>query len=117
MKEEIKKILKMVEEGKLKSEEAERLIEAILDTEKKTYSGKFLKIKIEDKEEGDRVNINIPMALVKMATKFIPKDKKEYLKEKDIDIDEILSSIKEATEGEIINIEDKDGSCVKIWIE
>lgn len=117
MKEEIKKILKMVESGKLKAEEAEKLIEAILDTEKKTCSGKFLKIKIED-NEGEKVNINIPIALVKMATKFIPKDKKEYLKEKDIDIDEILSSIKEATEGEIINIEDKkDGSYVKIWIE
>lgn len=51
MKEEIKKILKMVEEGKLKSEEAERLIEAILHTEEKSYSGKFLKIKIEDNKE------------------------------------------------------------------
>lgn len=116
MKEEIKKILKMVEDGKLKSEEAEKLIEAILEADKKTYSGKFLKIKIED-NEGDKVNISIPMALIKMATKFIPKEKKEYLKEKDIDIDEILSSIKEATEGEIMNIEDKDGSYVKIWIE
>lgn len=57
------------------------------------------------------------MALIKMATKFIPKEKKEYLKEKEIDIDEILSTIKEAMEGEIIDIKDKDGSCVKIWIE
>ncbi|MEN3045024.1 MAG: hypothetical protein ABDH37_07425 [Candidatus Hydrothermales bacterium] len=116
MKEEIKRILKMVEEGRLKAEEAERLLEAILDIQKKTPSGKFLKIKIED-ERGDKVNMSIPMGLIKMATKFIPKDKKEHLKEKDIDIEEILSTIKESAEGEIINIKDKDGSCIKIWIE
>lgn len=116
MKEEIKRILKMVEEGKLKSEEGARLIEAIFDTDKKAGSGKFLKIKIEN-NEGDKLNISIPIALIKMATKFIPKDKKDYLKEKDIDIDEILSSIKEVAEGEVINIKDKDGSYVKIWIE
>ncbi len=116
MKDEIKKILKMVEDGKLKAEEAERLIEAILDTSGKSYSGKFLKIKIED-SEGEKVNMNIPIGLIKVATKFIPKDKKEHLKEKNIDIDEILSAIQEESEGEIINIEDKNGSYIKIWIE
>lgn len=116
MKDEIKKILKMVEEGKLKAEEAEKLISAILEPEKKKSPGRFLKIKIED-VSGDKVNVVLPIGLVKLATKFIPKDKKELLEEKDIDLDEILSAIKEGTQGEIVDIEDADGSVIKIWIE
>ncbi|MEN3046403.1 MAG: hypothetical protein ABDH49_05425 [Candidatus Hydrothermales bacterium] len=116
MREEIRKILKMVETGKLKAEEAEKLIEAILDIQKKTSTARFLKIKIEDKN-GDKLNMSIPIGLIKIATKFIPKEKKEQLKEKNIDLEEIISTIKEQTEGEIINIEEKNGSFVKIWIE
>lgn len=116
MKEEIKKILKMVEEGKLKAEEAEKLLDALLEPGKKVSSRKFLKIKIED-VGGDKVNVVLPLGLVKLATRFIPKDKKELLEEKDIDLDEILSAIKEETQGEIVNIQDADGSVVKIWVE
>ena len=116
MKEEIKKILKMVEEGKISFSDAQKLIDAILETQKEKFSGKFLKIKAQDKE-GDEVNITLPVGLLKFATKFIPKEIKENLKEKNVEIDEILSMIKEAAEGEIINVQDKDGSYVKIWVE
>jgi|Deesub1362A_J573_1020465.scaffolds.fasta_scaffold00041_140 hypothetical protein len=116
MKDEIKKILKMVEEGKIKAEEAEKILLAILEPEKKISSKKFLKIKVYE-PNGDKVNITLPIGLIKFATKFIPKEKMEILKEREINIDEILSSLDEETQGEIVNVEETDGTVVKIWIE
>ncbi|MEO0271442.1 MAG: hypothetical protein ABIM58_02315 [candidate division WOR-3 bacterium] len=115
--EEIKKILKMVEEGKINADDGYRLIEAVLDDVfKKGKKVKMFKIYVKD-EEGDEVNLKIPVSLLKFGLKFIPRDKIEDLKEKDIDLEEILSSINIDSEGEILNVKTEDGDVVKIWIE
>ncbi len=116
MKEEIKKILKMVEEGKIKAEEAEKILLAILEPEKRGSSKKFLKIKVYE-PDGDKVNITLPIGLIKFATRFIPREKMEILKQREIDLDEILSTMNEETQGEIMNVEEADGTTVKIWVE
>lgn len=115
--EEIKKILKMVEEGKINADEGYRLMEAVLgDILKRGKRVKMFKIYVKD-EEGDEVNLKIPVSLIQFILKFVPKDKIEDLKGKDIDLEEILSSINIESEGEILNIKSEEGDTVKIWIE
>src|SRR5690625_3254986 len=73
MQEEIAKIITMVEEGKVSSEEAGELINALKEDEHagdkgKSYMGKKLKIRISS-EEKEKVRVNIPIRLVKWVLK------------------------------------------------
>ncbi len=79
MKEEISRILAMVQDGKINSEEATELINAMQEQEKEdaritpvnhesTYLDKALKIRISS-ENGDKVNVNLPLRLIKIGLK------------------------------------------------
>ncbi len=118
MSEEIKKVLKMVEEGRISSEEGTKLIEAIKEKqEKKSLKGKYLRIYVEDDE--DRVNIKIPLALAKWITKFIPEKKgtvKIGEREVDMPIDDVIEALIEQPD-ELVSVESEDGSKVIIRIE
>ena len=117
MKEEIMKILKMVEEGKIKAEDAYKLIDAISEVEKsQKKEGKFLKIHIED-EDGEKVKVSVPLNLVKLIDKFIPKEAKEKIEEHGFNLNDLVSFIQEGTSEPILDIENEDGEKVKIWIE
>lgn len=115
MKEEIKKILKMVEQGKITSEEGFKLIDALLPQDR-IKEKRLLKIYIKS-EDGDVVNIKVPLSLLKFGMKFVPKDKYHLLKEHNIDIDSLLSSLTEDFEGELVDIKSEEGDIVKIWVE
>ncbi|RKZ04411.1 MAG: hypothetical protein DRQ04_01035 [Candidatus Hydrothermota bacterium] len=117
MSEEIKKVLKMVEEGKLSSEEGARLISAIKEREKKEIRGKYLRISIED--GGDRLNIKIPLKLARWAAKFIPEEKGIIQingKNVSIPFEEVIESLIEDPD-ELVSIESEDGGRVIIRIE
>ena len=118
MKEEVMKILKMVEGGKIKAEEALSLLDAIFDTTK-TYKkeGKFLKIHVEE-EDGEKIKISVPLNFIKFMNKFIPKNVKEKIEEYGVDLNEIASLVQEEVPSEpLVDIESEDGERVKIWIE
>lgn len=109
MSEEKRKILEMLAEGKISVEEAEKLLAALSSSEseqKESPTGvtepskarpKYLRVFVEPDPEtgkGERVNIRIPLKLIRAGLKwasFMPKDvhKKvdEALKEKGIDTD------------------------------
>ena len=107
MSEERKKILEMLSEGKINIEEAERLLSAISDNpegasqqasrEESKKEPKYLRIMVEPGEGSvghDRVNIRVPMKLIRAGlklTSFIPKEAQgkinEALVEKGIDAD------------------------------
>jgi len=108
MNEERKKILEMVADGKISVEEAERLMSAIdadENTEPQTGSQpkrpKYLRVQVEPKsgdENGERVNIRVPINLIRAGLKwasFIPNHSQkkvgDALREKGIDVD--LSTI------------------------
>ncbi len=129
MKEEIKKILAMMEEGKLDSEEATALIQALQEkeetvakVERTDYLSKFLKIRIID--EDDKVNVNLPLRLVKavlqsglsIASK-IPESARYVEGIDKIDVDLILEAIEHEAEGQIVDIASCDGEQVSIVIE
>ena len=117
MKEEILRIMKMVEEGKITADEAMKLIEA-LGEEKEVEKGKFLKILIM--ESGDKkVSITVPLKLLNLIRKFIPESKMQAkVGNREVNIVELLDSLGDELKGELVNIEDEEsGDKVKIWVE
>jgi len=126
MKEEVKRILKMVEEKKISAEEGEKLLEALqpeevteMITAEGDHSPRFLKIR--PTEEGQtKVNINIPISLVdvglKIATKIGPQYTEELKGLKDVDFEELARAIKEGLRGKLVDIHDGDES-VEIYAE
>ncbi|HKM30429.1 MAG TPA: hypothetical protein VJZ51_06715 [Bacilli bacterium] len=138
MNEERLKVLEMLENGIINAVEAMELL-ASIDKPKESINvkkvaiakegasvnrqtGKFLKIRIDD--DGDKVNITLPIAFLKSTlgssgvTKIIDKSLKNVDNDiKDnIDMETIISCIDSDFLGEIINI-DADGSKVLISIE
>jgi hypothetical protein len=85
MNEERKKILEMLQQGKITVDEAEKLL-AALSSPEETGPGaekpacKYLRVQVEPGPESknqDRVNIRVPMRLIRAGLKwaaFIPKD-------------------------------------------
>jgi DNA-directed RNA polymerase alpha subunit len=129
MKDEISRVLTLVEEGKLDKEKAGELINVLqgknqpdLVTIKKDvpYGNKMLKIRVNSKE-GDNVNVNLPINLVKAVLKVgtniaerIPEAAK-YVK--DINIDLLIEAIENELDGQIVDIISANGDKVLVVIE
>ena len=120
-------ILKMVEEGKITVEEASKLLQSIenknqelsLVTKSTERTAKWIKIRVID-DEGTRVNVNLPIALVDVAFKIAKASDSNFdvkLGNVDVDIDAIINMIKEGAEGKIVDIDSSDGTKVEIVIE
>lgn len=75
---EKRKILEMVAEGKINSEEAAKLLEALnpVNSPKPEKHKKIIFQIIEEGKEKPKVNIAIPLKLAKFGMNFIPKDGK-----------------------------------------
>jgi len=111
------RILKMVEEGKIKAEQALKLLDALeIPQEVSVKKRKLLRIRVEEPEK-TKVNISLPLGLLKVAKKFIPKEAKATINEKEVDLDEILKAVEEGLTGDIVYVEDEDGTTVRIWVE
>ena len=129
MSSERKKILEMLEEGKINSKEASDLLEAIDDSSEKynevsnlskSYSKKYLKIRVFDASDQSKVKLNIPIRLVKLGLSFASKlnSSIEGVQISNKEIDLIMDAIENEIEGEIISIDADDGKTqVKIYIE
>jgi len=120
--EDIKRILEMVSEGKITAEEGARLIEALESGDKSSTAGaragkaKFIRIKVNT-SDGDSVNVNVPLALARIALRFVPKEARAELQEKDIDLDEVVEAILNGAEGNIVDVKSSDGDIVQIYVE
>lgn len=143
MREEISKVLSMMQEGKIDSDKATELINALQekqmahpsqavqvlgkpDYSKKLSSGsgryldKTLKIRVTT-EENDNVSINLPIKLVKAVlgaghsiASNIPQSA-EYVK--NIDIDLLIDAIENELDGQIVDVRMGDGNTVAVVIE
>jgi hypothetical protein len=102
MSQEKKRILEMLSQNKITVDEAERLLNAVNSPESESASSKktnprYLRVSVEPtgaKSEGDRVNVRIPMNLIRAGLKWaslIPKNAQSKvegaLREKGIDMD------------------------------
>ena len=76
-----------------------------------------------ESEDGDVVDMRVPLALAKFAMKSglqiggrsIDKETRAQLEE--IDIDELVAAAKDGESGTLINIVSSDGDIVKIWFD
>lgn len=120
-------ILKMVEEGKITVEEASKLLQSVEDKKQELAiitnpgerTAKWIKVKVID-DEGTRVNVNLPIALVDVAFKIAKASDSNFdvrLGNIDLDIDAIVQMIKDGAEGKIVDIDTSDGTKVEIVIE
>ncbi len=132
MSEEKKKILNMVAEGKLTPEEADRLLDALRDARGKK---RFFKVMVYDKDsrEKPRVKVNIPVAVLKMASKIgaafqgvMPEGMKMNVHGKEIKLDEltpemidrILDSLGDEERFVLAEVTDeKTGEYVEVYFE
>jgi len=100
MSEERRKILEMLADKKISVDEAERLLAAVSETQAPPPSAKgpkYLRVLVEPapgNREGDRVNVRVPLNLVRAGLKFasfIPPQVQEKvnseLKEKGVPFD------------------------------
>lgn len=111
-------ILEMVKEGKVSVEEAAQLLDAVepekKDAETAKGSAQWLRVRITDGRSGrSKVNVNVPIALLSVATKFI---KSEHLQ--GIDLNEIIRLVRDGAKGKIVDVQDSDsGEQIEIVIE
>lgn len=124
MREEIKSILKMIEEGKITAEEGSQLIEQLSQPDEKsapmisTKKSQFIHIEVKDYEDKQVVKVNFPIALAKSILNlgYINKQISLHAPGIDIDFDEIIRMIESDAQGELINVEAEDNK-VRIWID
>ena len=128
MKEEIKKVLEMLKEGKINDEEAAELLEALRETKEEeeitplsTKKKRFLKIRVT-KGEKPQVNVTIPFSLVNWGLNLANKLGNNAIniegKEIPIDMDELNKAMNDPEfTGKIIDVDDEEkGEHVEIEI-
>lgn len=129
MKEEIKRVLTMVEEGKIDAQMASELVQVLKEKEESenqpfeknnSYLDKKLKIRVVS-AENDNVTVNLPIKLVKAVlvaghsiAASIPQSEK-YVK--DLDINMIIEAIENELEGQIIDVKSANGDTVSVFID
>jgi hypothetical protein len=129
MKDEISRVLTLLEEGKIDKEKASELINILREEDQPEllslkkevpYGNKILKIRVTS-EEGDNVNVNLPINLVKAVLKVgtniaekIPEAEK-YVK--DINVDLLIEAIENELDGQIVDITAANGDKVFVVIE
>lgn len=129
MNEEVTIILKMVEEGKVSADKAKELIDALVNTSKNTeviipkrYEDKFLRVEVLS-HEGDKVNIELPIKVIKEVIKVTGKLPISTSIEgmNGINIDELMNTLVSCLDnevmGEIVDICSSEGDIVKIVID
>ncbi|MBG9589046.1 SHOCT-like domain-containing protein [Cytobacillus firmus] len=129
MKEEITRVLTMVQEGKIDADKGSELIEVLKEKEATgnkvlekpaKYLDKTLKIRVVS-AENDNVTVNLPIKLVKAVlmaghsiAASIPQSEKYVT---DIDISLIIEAIENELDGQIVDIKSANGDTVSIIID
>ncbi len=113
------RILRLLEEKKITAEEAERLLSAVASSESPAGRNRFIKLKVVDKESGKtRVNITVPMALVRWGMKMAPREAKAKIEEHEIDFKLVSDALEKGLTGKIVDVDDEDkGEHVEVWLE
>ena len=120
-------ILKMVEEGKITVDEASKLLQAIEDkneefaivSKKQERTAKWIRIRVIE-ENGTKLNVNLPIALVDIAFKIAKASDSDFnvkLGNIDLDIDSVIKMIQDGAEGKIVDVDTSDGTKVEIVVE
>jgi hypothetical protein len=111
---EERKILDMLAAGQISVEEASQLLDAMRapspprppEPPKPKKTAKLLRIMITMDDERSNVRVNIPLGLVRFASKFIPEEAKVQLAAQGIDLTELIEALDgDIEEGRLVDIE------------
>lgn len=125
MKEDISRILKMVEEGKIDASKAAELIDAlnnkgeIVKVENSTtvnYGDKMLKVNVISKE-GDNVHVKLPVKVIKALGGAVVKMPGVSDKVGELDMDMILQALDSEVIGKIVDVQSANGDFVEVVVE
>lgn len=129
------KILEMLAEGKITPDEASALLEKInapakpepsVTAGEEESNGKlprYLRV-VVDSSDGDKVNIKVPMSLIRTGIKLsslIPEEAADAVREHGIDLcnlrdlptDELIEALRELE----VNVDSADGDRVRVFTE
>lgn len=129
------RVLKMVEEGKISAEQAVNLLDALGEEAAEetqgadsvavsgardgAYENKMLRV-VVDSAEGDKVNVQLPVKIIRQVLKVTGKLPIEGKGMENLDLDALTVSILECLDsealGNIVDVNAADGSTVKIFI-
>ena len=129
MKEEITRVLTMVQEGKIDADKGSELIQVLKEKEETgnkllekptKYLDKTLKIRVVS-AENDNVTVNLPIKLVKAVlmaghsiAASIPQSEK-YVK--DLDKNLIIEAMENELDGQIVDVKSANGDTVSVIID
>ncbi len=120
MNDEKMKILEMVKDGTISTEEGLKLLEALgeeptegkIDINKKT---KWIRVKVIENGT-NKVNVNIPISLAKIGLKIAEKYSADAKELEKIDFDDIFEMVKQGAEGKLVEIEDGN-TLVEVYVD
>lgn len=115
---EEQRILKLVEEKKITAEEAQRLLAAV-GSEEEPGRARFLKVKVYDPALGRvRVNVTLPLALVRWGMKFVPESAQMELNQHNISLDQVARALETGFRGKLVEVEDNEKhEKVEVYLE
>lgn len=124
MSQEKLQILNMVKDGKITVEEGLSLIDALGEKGEDIHMnsrspGKCLRVRVFDPKEETKVNVTLPISLMrvgmKLASKLSPEMKEAGLT--DLDLEEILAAVDSGQIGKIVEVDSNDGTKVEVIVE
>ncbi|HEO8419381.1 TPA: hypothetical protein VBX77_001350 [Yersinia enterocolitica] len=127
MIDEMKRILTMVENGKLTSDQAAVLIDSFEEKiEKKPlledspYLNRILKLRVHS-ETNDNIDVNVPIRLVKVLLHtgigIASKIPQAQTYTENVDVELLLAAIDSELVGEIVNAKLANGDSINVYVE
>ncbi len=104
------RILRMVSEGKITAEQAEKLLEAI---EGNSYAREITLLIFEDNKEIPKAHLNLPLSLAHFIIKLIPNS---VFTNQKIPVETILQAMDNPQPGKIFAMKDEEGKSVEIYL-
>lgn len=98
--------------------EKEKTVELVAEEDRKNIENMFLRIYVDSKE-GDRVRVNLPLALVKMAVEMgldIPSLTNNPALQ-GLDLNMIMRMIESGVIGKLVEVDGADGDHVEVIVE
>ncbi|HDQ99959.1 MAG TPA: hypothetical protein ENN51_06725 [candidate division WOR-3 bacterium] len=119
MNDERLRVLKLLEEKKISADEAARLLDAVGRADGEgDHRNRFLKVRVwERNSEKPKVNVTLPISLVKWGMKMAPEHAKAKIADADIDLKVVADALESGVTGKIVEVDDDDGDHVEVWLE
>lgn len=124
MKDEVMRVLKMVEEGKISAEKGAELIEAmkgerslvVQEQPKISYDELMLKVRVISADK-DNVNVQLPLKFIKGVLGACGKMPMNIKGMEGIDINMLMEAIDSGLTGKIVDVKSANGDIVEVVIE